>query len=125
MFTIFKKQVNEKQLTPYSLKDSMNESLFVSSLREGDIVEVFMEKVNPNGTAPQIARVHAMIRELAIHTGYGFNDMKNNVKQRCGLYIEKNGEEYYKSFADCSREQLSLAIDSCLELGELFECRLQ
>lgn len=125
MYTVIKKQKNGGVLSPYSSRDTTKETLFASALREGDIVEVYMEKITANGTAPQMARVHAMIRELALHTGYSFNDMKNNVKQRSGLYVEIDGDEYYRSFADCSREQLSLAIDACLELGELFECRLQ
>jgi hypothetical protein len=124
MYTIFKKQLQEKQFLPYSLKDTMNESMFITSLKEGDIVEVYMEKISANGSMPQIARVHAMIRELCNHTGHGFVEMKNMVKQRSGLCVEKDNDVYYRSFADCSREQLSLAIDACLELGELFECRM-
>ena len=125
MYTVIKKQKKGGEITPYTSRDQSKENLFNVALAEGDIVEVYMEKITANGTVPQMARVHAMIRELALHTGYAFHEMKNTVKQRSGLYVEKDGEEYYRSFADCSREQLSLAIDACLELGELFECRLQ
>jgi len=125
MYTVIKKQKSGGVISHCSARDQSKENLFNAILNDGDIVEIYMEKITPNGTTPQMARVHAMIRELALHTGYSFQDMKNNVKQRSGLYVEKDGEEYYRSFADCSREQLSLAIDACLELGELFECRLQ
>lgn len=124
MYTVIKKQKSGGALSPYSSRDLTKENLFATALREGDIVEVYMEKITANGTAPQMARVHAMIRELALHTGHGFSELKNMVKQRSGLFVDIEGEEYYRSFADCSREQLSLAIDACLELGELFECRL-
>jgi hypothetical protein len=48
--------------------------------------------------------------------------MKILVKDRAGLCIARNvaGKEYFlaKSFADCSKDELSLAIQAAMEIGE-------
>ena len=48
--------------------------------------------------------------------------MKLLVKDRAGLCIAREvaGKEYFlaKSFGDCSRDDLSLAIQAAIEIGE-------
>jgi len=39
---------------------------------------------------------------------------KDEVKKRAGLYTDTA----LKSFADCSKDELSLAIQSCIEIGD-------
>jgi hypothetical protein len=51
------------------------------------------------------------------------------VKRRAGLTVKaKDSEgkplEMVKSFADCSKDQLSMAIQSCIEIGNEFGCML-
>ena len=48
--------------------------------------------------------------------------MKLLVKDKAGLCIarEVSGKEYFlaKSFGECSKEELNLAIQACIEIGE-------
>lgn len=95
---------------------------FVSSLPEDMQVEVFFEATHDDGTLPQLAKLHAMIRELSIHIGESVENMKMLVKDRAGLCIARtvSGKEYFlaKSFGDCSKEELSLAIQAAIEIGQ-------
>ena len=75
-----------------------------------------------DGTLPQLAKLHVMIRQLALHVGETVENMKLLVKDRAGLCIAREvaGKEYFlaKSFGDCSKDELSLAIQAALEIGE-------
>ncbi len=57
----------------------------------------------------------AHIRELANYTGDSFEDMKLQVKLRAGLCTNNN----CKSFSDCSKEELAMAIQASIEIGDL------
>jgi len=111
-----------------SAADQVRYQRFLSNLKEGDIVEEFTEIRGNNATVAQIARIHAMLRELSAYTGHGFEELKSMVKERTGLVVHKveDEKEIYelKSFAYCSRQELSQAIDACIHLGELFNCQL-
>jgi len=92
---------------------------YVKSLEDGQVVEEFLDAHKDNGTGLQLAKIHACIRELSKEIGYTFNDMKKVIKQHCGLCFKDNtGKEYCKSFADCSIDELGLAIESIIEIGE-------
>lgn len=86
------------------------------------MVEVFYEITHDDGTLPQLAKLHVLIKQLAMHTGITVDDMKVLIKDKAGLCIirEVAGKEYFlaKSFGECSKEELSLAIQACIELGE-------
>lgn len=103
--------------------------LFKDSLKEDSLVEVFMEIQKDDGTLAQLAKIHSMIRELCNHTGDTFEDMKLIIKKRAGLCIQKELDGstflYCKSFGDCSKEQLSLAIQAIFEVSVLLEFPLQ
>ena len=91
--------------------------LFLDKLKEGQEVEVFMGLTSDNGSLAQLAKIHACIRELAKESGYTFEEMKFIVKQHSGLCYDGGGAEYCKSFKDCSKEELAMAIESAIELG--------
>jgi hypothetical protein len=95
---------------------------FRNNLPEGTTIELWAEEYHDDGTLAQLAKLHAMIRELAHHTGYTFHEVKLLVKDRAGLCFtyKLQGKEYFecKSFGDCSREELSLAIKAAVEIGE-------
>ncbi len=105
-----------------NISNSKQFELFVSKIPNGSIVEFFYELQHDDGTLPQLAKLHVMIRDLATHVGETVENMKLLVKDRAGLCIarEVSGKEYFlaKSFADCSREELSLAIQAAIEIGE-------
>jgi hypothetical protein len=83
--------------------------LFLQKLPEGQAVEMYVDLININHSKAQLAKVHACIRELAAESGYSFDDMKILIKGTSGL---EN-----KSFADCSKDELMLAIEACIQIG--------
>jgi len=110
------------QLHFTKLSDIKQFELFLSHIPEGQIVEVFYEEQHDDGTLPQLAKLHVMIKQLATHVGETVENMKLLVKDRAGLCIarEVSGKEYFlaKSFGECSREELSLAIQAAIEIGD-------
>ena len=113
-------------LQPVSSAVSKQKEYFEESLSEGSIVECFYEVQQDDGTIPQLAKIHVMIRQLAMHIGETVENMKLLVKDRAGLCItrEVSGKEYFlaKSFGECSKEELSLAIQAIIEIGEEVNC---
>lgn len=109
-------------LKPLTLAAAKQYELFVSRLADGAIVEFFYEEQHDDGTLPQLAKLHVMLKQLSMHIGESVENMKLLVKDRAGLCIarEVSGKEYFlaKSFGDCSREELSLAIQAAIEIGE-------
>jgi len=109
-------------LKPLTIGAMKQHELFVSRLPDGAVVEFFYELQHDDGTLPQLAKLHVMIKELATHIGETSENMKLLIKDRAGLCIarEVSGKEYFlaKSFGDCSREELSLAIQAAIEIGE-------
>jgi hypothetical protein len=109
-------------LKPISIASMKQYELFVSRLADGAIVEFFYEEQHDDGTLPQLAKLHVMIKHLSTHIGETVENMKLLVKDRAGLCIarEVSGKEYFlaKSFGDCSKEELSLAIQAAIEIGE-------
>jgi S-adenosylmethionine:tRNA-ribosyltransferase-isomerase (queuine synthetase) len=91
--------------------------LFLDKLQEGQEVEIFMGLTSDNGSLAQLAKIHACIRELAKESGYTFDEMKFIVKKHSGLCYDGGGAEYCKSFKECSKEELAMAIESAIELG--------
>lgn len=115
------KRVKRKdQLVFKSQADLTLYNEFVKSLSEGQVVEEFLDSHVDTGTNLQLAKIHACIRELAAETGNTFFEMKKDVKRHCGLcWTGKDKKEYCKSFADCSIQELGLAIESIIEIGEM------
>jgi hypothetical protein len=109
-------------LQPLSSAVSKQQELFVSHIPQGSIVECFYEVQHDDGTLPQLAKLHVVIRQLASHIGETVENMKLLIKDRAGLCIarEVSGKEYFlaKSFGECSRDELSLAIQATIEIGE-------
>ena len=116
-------------LKPLSIASMKQYELFISRLEEGAIVEFFYEQQHDDGTLPQLAKVHVMLKQLSTHIGETVENMKLLVKDRAGLCIarEVSGKEYFlaKSFGDCSRDELSLAIQAAIEIGEEVNFLLQ
>lgn len=108
-------------LTPESEQDALNGRLFQSGIPEGTRVEVFMNVAdNADHTYLQLSKIHPMIRELASNTGHSFQELKDDIKRHVGLYEEsETGTRQLKSFAKCSKEELSQAIQRCIEIGDL------
>ena len=106
-------------------KDEIKYQAFKKAIPDEMLVETYMEIQKDDGTLAQLAKIHAMIRQLCMHTGDSVEDMKLIVKKRTGLCIEKNidGSTFLhcKSFGDCSRDELSLVINTIQEISLLLE----
>jgi hypothetical protein len=98
------------KLTYDTPKDKLAYEIFLEKLKEGQRIEMYLDLANSTHSKAQLAKVHACIRELAIESGYTFADMKLLIKHNAGL----EG----KSFAECSTEELMLAIESCIQIGK-------
>ena len=109
-------------LKPLTIAGIKQQEIFVSNIPEGAIVEFFYEIQHDDGTLPQLAKLHVMLKQLSMHIGESVENMKLLVKDRAGLCIAREvaGKEYFlaKSFGDCSREELSLAIQAAIQIGE-------
>lgn len=94
---------------------------FAKELQEGQKIEVYMSIKDKNDkTLGQLARINAMIRELARHTGESVDEMKKMVKIKAGLILITGSSRLDfepLSFGDCSYDQLDLAIRTCMEMG--------
>jgi hypothetical protein len=119
MFTVKLVKRGGKLIYPDD-KSKLNFQIFVDKLADGQQVEVFMGLTSDNGSLAQIAKVHACIRTLAQESGYTFDEMKRIIKTHSGLCYDAEDAEICKSFADCSKSELALAIESCVEIGKDF-----
>ena len=72
---------------------------FLNQLPDNSKLEIFIGVSGEKGSNPQLARVHAMIKEIAQEIGY--------------------------SFADCDKDELNLAIQACIEIGEFNNMNLR
>lgn len=89
---------------------------FLYNLPEGSQADLFLSTdATGKGTSTQIAKVHKSIRDLCNFTGNTFEEMKLEIKRKAGLY---SGPDSLKSFADCSKDELNLAIQACIEIGD-------
>jgi hypothetical protein len=103
-------------------KEKLLYQLFLDKIKDGEEIEIFICKKGPKASVAQISKVHASIRSIAHDIGYSFDDMKIIVKERAGLCFEVEDDfkkkVVCKSFADCSTEEMALAIQACNEIAE-------
>ena len=98
---------------------------FLKNLPDGAKLEMFIGVTTVKGSNPQLARIHAMIRQLANDIGYTFEEIKLQVKRTAGLCFTRNKTVYCKSFADCDKDDLNLAIQACIEIGDFSGIQLR
>ena len=99
--------------------------IFLDKIPEGQKVEMYIGLADADHSVAQLAKVHACIRELAKESGYTFEEMKKIVKERSGLCYTDSEGEFCKSFAECTKDQLMLAIEACIEIGVELNVNLQ
>ena len=116
----FKKK--DGKLYNINSKDSAAYDLFVKSLAEGSVVEMYMSIETDDGSLAQLAKLHVMIKTLASYIGETVYDMKLIIKEKAGLVFKQDDDVIVKSFSKCSKEELSLAIQAAKEIGELTNC---
>lgn len=96
----------------YTKKDKELIKEFKDNLKEGQSFELTLQSYNATGSKAQISKIHASIRQIAIETGSTFEEMKLAIKHKAGLLV---GIEE-KSFADCTKEELMLVIETIKEI---------
>lgn len=109
---------------PATKKDLALYNQFKSELQDGAVIEMYLQQAGPSASLAQIAKIHAMIGVLSNHTGETIDAIKTMVKEKAGLIINTENVNYIKSFGDCSKEELSHAIQAALEIGEFVNCSL-
>lgn len=109
------------QLIPEDVSSKFRYNDFVNRMPDGAVVEFYLDMAGNAKSSGQLARVHAMIRELSVYAGYTFDEMKKEVKTQAGLSVGK----MYKSFTDCSTDELNLAIQAAKVIGDNINCPVQ
>ena len=115
-FSIMKK-VGDELTHTIKAKGKLYDS-WVKELPEGTKIEIFASVSGEDGTNAQLAKIHAMIRELANEVGHTFAELKLEAKRKTGLCFVRDKQEYCKSFKDCSKQELNLVIQSLIEMGD-------
>jgi len=95
--------------------------IFIEALEEGQSVDVFFDAHVDNGTYAQISKLKVSIRELATESGHTFEEIQMLVKEKAGLCWE----EHCKSFGVCSIDELNLAIQAAIEIGDHLNLNLR
>ena len=104
-------------LVPATDRDISLLKLYNAHLGEGAKLIGFLDKSDSEKSLGHLAKIHKLIRELSVHTGYTFEELKKLVKKESGLYLTTEDGEIYKSFADCTKNELGLAIQACIAIG--------
>tara|TARA_Y100000389_G_C17463006_1_gene523231 strand:+ start:534 stop:917 length:384 start_codon:yes stop_codon:yes gene_type:complete len=98
---------------------------FLKDIPDDTKLEMFISFSTGKGSNAQLARLHAMIRELANDLGYTFEEVKLLIKRQTGLCFMRDKKEYCKSFADCDKEDLNLCIQECIRMGDFSGIQLR
>jgi len=108
----FKKE--NKELIVADKISQVKLDMFVKQLEDGQKLVVTYEVVNDDASYAQLSKLHKCIRELAEYSGMSMDDMKLYIKNEAGLV---KGDSIV-SFADCSKEEISTAIQACISIGD-------
>jgi hypothetical protein len=81
----------------------------IKDLPEGTKVEVFANTVGMKGSNAQLAKIHAMLRQLANDIGEDAASLKQQIKEEAMIT---------KSFADCDTDELNDVIQTILKIGD-------
>lgn len=116
-------QKKDYRLYPCSKEDERTYREFIDKIPNNKIADVYITCYDEEiGTLPQLAKIHAMIREIAEFTKQGFNETKNHIKEVCGIFNIVSSKPYkkkLKSFGDCSIQELDMVINKLIEIQNI------
>lgn len=120
--TLFcKMKLTSEGFIPASREDQIKLELYMKQFKEGSDFEMSVSLLEAAKSYAQLKRIHAIIRELSDYTGMTYDEMKNYIKLKAGLFdYKKEGdtlEETVKSFKVCSKKELDTAIIVAEELA--------
>lgn len=99
--------------------------IFLAQLPEDGEIDAVMEFKSKTNTKAQLAKIHAMIKEIANEQGDTSSEVKKLVKRDCGMGYVENGKEVFDSFADCSKQDLSNVIEVIIQMGRHLNLNLE
>lgn len=119
--TFIRFKIDEKgTLVPFSKLDNTKLKLFLNAIKKDTPIETYMTIVEGDEkTNGQLAKIHAMIKELSDYTRQPYKWVKEYIKEKAGLVRPISAYPYTiasKSFGDCTKEELGQAIEACQEL---------
>jgi hypothetical protein len=103
-------------LVPVNNKDVVLFNQLRKAVGDGTMIG-YLDEADSEDHRNYLAKVHKSIRVLSFHTGFTFEEMKSVIKKRSGLYMTSKLGIEYKSFAYCTKEELMLAIQACVDLS--------
>jgi hypothetical protein len=103
-------------LVPVNNKDVVLFNQLRKAVGDGTMIG-YLDEADSEDHRNYLAKVHKSIRVLSFHTGFTFEEMKSVIKKRSGLYMTSKSGIEYKSFAYCTKEELMLAIQACVDLS--------
>lgn len=116
-------QKKDCRLYPCSKEDERIYREFIDKIPNNKIADIYITCYDEEiGTLPQLAKIHAMIREIAEFTKQGFNETKNHIKEVCGIFNIVSSKPYkkkLKSFGDCSIQELDMVINKLIEIQNI------
>ncbi len=115
---LIKFKVKNGKLVPLDKLMGFRLKQFLESIEANDVISAIFESDEPNKTNAQLAKVHVMIKEISDYTGERIEKTKLDIKEQCGMTYYKNEKKMYKSFADCSKEDLSKVIEQIYIIGD-------
>jgi|TARA_B110000908_G_C9868915_1_gene277422 hypothetical protein len=112
--TILIKRNGQLEQTIKAKGDTLDQ--IIKDMPEGTKVEVFANTIGGKGSKAQLAKIHAMIRQLSDDVGDDIISMKAEVKIRANMD---------KSFADCDKEELNSVIQVIYAMGDFLGSNLR
>jgi len=103
-------------------KDKTLFEIFEKGLKDGAKIEVVYE-IETTGAISyaKMSKLHKGIRDIAAQSGNDFESTKFDVKLRAGLCTGAK----CKSFAACSNDEIDLAIQECIKIGDFLGINLR
>tara|TARA_R110001632_G_scaffold41591_4_gene104636 strand:- start:3404 stop:3760 length:357 start_codon:yes stop_codon:yes gene_type:complete len=105
--TILIKRNGQLEQTIKAKEDTLDQ--IIKDMPEGTKIEVFANTIGMKGSNAQLAKIHAMIRQLANDIGEDPITLKEQIKDTAMVT---------KSFADCDTEELNSVIQAILTIGD-------
>lgn len=112
----FKKQGNILVPAGAIMRDRFNEMVRLAP--EGANIQALFTIEVVDGTKAQLAKIHAMINDIAAETGESPENIKKQIKADAGLTYRDGNEIRYNSFGKCSVDTLSKVIEILYVRGE-------